>query len=107
MIIYIMYIAPGQGQTTPWEQTFDVNRKPLSLCPFVAGLKQIALKSDFIYIFSMFHHMYRSAQEKSFFFAFRRGTTFREINVFPKKITYFAEGSRRNSAKIRSGYVRT
>ena len=46
-----MYIAPGQGQTTPWGQTFDVNRKPLSLCPFVAGLKKIALKSDFIYIF--------------------------------------------------------
>ena len=35
-----------------------VNRKPLSLCPFVAGLKKIALKSDFIYIFFMFHHMY-------------------------------------------------
>ena len=25
-----MYIAPGQGQKTPWGQTFDVNRKPLS-----------------------------------------------------------------------------
>ena len=57
MILY-MYIAPGQGQTTPWGQTFDDNRKPLSLCPFVAGLKTIALKSDFIYIFFMFHHMY-------------------------------------------------
>ena len=57
MILY-MYIAPGQGQTTPWGQTFDVNRKPLSLCPFVAGLKKIALKSDFIYIFFIFHHMY-------------------------------------------------
>ena len=57
MILY-MYIALGQGQTIPWGQTFDVNRKPLSLCPFVAGLKIIALKSDFIYIFFMFHHMY-------------------------------------------------
>ena len=28
-----------------------LHRKPLSLCPFVAGLKKIALKSDFIYIF--------------------------------------------------------
>ena len=36
-----MYRAPGQGQTTPWGQTFDVNRKPLSLCPFVAGLKKM------------------------------------------------------------------
>ena len=40
-----MYIAPGQGQKTPWGQTFDVNRKLLSLCPFVAGLKKIALYS--------------------------------------------------------------
>ena len=39
MILY-MYIAPGQGQTTPWGQTFDVNRKPLSLCPFDASLKK-------------------------------------------------------------------
>ena len=41
-----MYIAPGQGQKTPWEQTFDVNRKPLSLCPFVACFKTISLKYD-------------------------------------------------------------
>ena len=58
LVILYMYIAPGQGQTTPWGQTFDVNRKPLSLFPFVADLKKIALKSDFIYIFFMFHHMY-------------------------------------------------
>ena len=32
-----MYIAPRQGQTTHWGKTFDVNRKPLSLCSFVAG----------------------------------------------------------------------
>ena len=57
MILY-MYIAPGQGQTTPWGQTFDVNKKPLSFCPFVAGFKKIALKSDIIYIFFMFHHMH-------------------------------------------------
>ena len=31
-----MYIVPGQGQTHPWGQTFDVNRKPLALCPFAA-----------------------------------------------------------------------
>ena len=53
-----MYIALGQRQTTPWGQTFDVNRKPLLLCPFVAGLKQNALKSYFIYILFMFHHIY-------------------------------------------------
>ena len=36
MILY-MYIGPGQGQKTPWGQTFDVNRNPLSLCPFIAN----------------------------------------------------------------------
>ena len=35
-----MYIAPGQEHTTPWGQTFDVNRKPLSLCQFVSNLKK-------------------------------------------------------------------
>ena len=56
-----MYIAPGQGQTTLWGQTFDVNRKPLSLFPFVAGFKEIALKSDSIHIFNVcvfFSHVY-------------------------------------------------
>ena len=57
MILY-MYIAPRQGQTTSWGQTVDVNTQPLSLCPFAAGFKKIALKSDFIYIFFLFHHMY-------------------------------------------------
>ena len=40
MILY-MYIAQGQGQTTPWGQNFDVNRNSLSLCPFVASLKNL------------------------------------------------------------------
>ena len=46
-----MYIAPGQGQKTRWGHTFDVNRKPLPLRPFVASFKQISLNSDFIHIF--------------------------------------------------------
>ena len=50
MILY-MYTAPGQGQKTPWGQTFYANRKPLSLRPFVASFKQISLNSDFIHIF--------------------------------------------------------
>ena len=53
MILY-MYIAPGQGQTTPWGQDFDVNRNSLSLCPFVASLKKISLKSDFLLFFYVF-----------------------------------------------------
>ena len=53
-----MYIVPGQGQTTPWGQTFDVNRKPLSLCPLVAGLKKNCFEVRFYLHFFMFHHMY-------------------------------------------------
>ena len=32
----------------------DVNRKPLSLCPFVASFKTISLKSDFMHVFFLF-----------------------------------------------------
>ena len=39
------------GNPFPWGQNFDVNRKPLSLRPFVASFKQISLNSDFIHIF--------------------------------------------------------
>ena len=49
MILY-MYIAPGQGDTTPWGQTFDVNRKPIR-CKFKKK------KSDFIHIL-MILYMY-------------------------------------------------
>ena len=55
MILY-MYVAPGQGEKTPWGQTFDVNRKLLSLQPFVASFKQISLNS-ILYTFLMFFHM--------------------------------------------------
>ena len=55
---FLKYIAPGKGQKTPWWQTFDVNRKPLSLRPFVASFKQISLNSDFIHIFNVFLHVY-------------------------------------------------
>ena len=50
-----MYIAPGQGQTAPRGQNFDVNRKALSLYPFVASFNEISLKSDFIQFFSWFN----------------------------------------------------
>ena len=52
MILY-MYIAPGQGLTTPWGRNFNVNRNILSLRSFVASLKK-NLRSLFwyIYIFS-------------------------------------------------------
>ena len=53
-----MYIAPGQGQTAPRGQNLDVNRKAVSLYPFVANFKEISLKSDFIHFFFMIWYMY-------------------------------------------------
>ena len=55
MILY-MYLAPGQGLTTPWGRNFDVNRNVLSLHSFVASYKKkMSLKSDFIHFF--FHDL--------------------------------------------------
>ena len=51
MILY-MYIAPGQGQTDPQGQSFDVNRNVLSLHSFVASFKKMSLKSVLIQFFS-------------------------------------------------------
>ena len=59
-----MYIAPGLGQTAPRGQNFDVNRKALSLYPFVASFKkkslceEFSLKSDFIHFFHDLMHVY-------------------------------------------------
>ena len=47
MILY-MYIAPGQGQTVPRGQSFNVNRNVLSFHSFDASLKKMPLNSDFI-----------------------------------------------------------
>ena len=57
-MFFHMYIAPGLGQTTLCGQNPDVNRKALSLCPFVASFKKICWKSDFINNFSFFSYMY-------------------------------------------------
>ena len=54
-----MYIAPGQGQTTLCGQNSDVNRKILSLCPFVASFKKISFEVLILYIFlHVFIHVY-------------------------------------------------
>ena len=58
-----MYIAPGLGQTDPRGQNFDVNRKALSLCPFVASFKEISLKSDFIQFFHDLIYVYSPGAE--------------------------------------------
>ena len=57
-----MYIAPGQGQTTPWEQSFDVNRNSLSLCPFVASLKKSFWSLIFCPFLCVFSHVYSPRQ---------------------------------------------
>ena len=51
MILY-MYIAPGQGQTAPRGQSFDINRNVLSLHSFVASLKKMSLKSELVHVYS-------------------------------------------------------
>ena len=56
--ILIHLYSPGQGQTATREQNFDVNRKALSLYPFVACFKEISLKSDFIHFFHNLIHVY-------------------------------------------------
>ena len=58
-----MYIAPGQGQTTPWGQNFDDNKKAFSLCPNVASFKMISSKSDFIHIFNDFIQLQGKARK--------------------------------------------
>ena len=57
-------MALGQGQTAPKGHNIDVNRKALSLYPFVASFIEISLKSDFklFFFFFFFHdliHVYR------------------------------------------------
>ena len=52
------YIARGQGQTAPRGQNADVNRKALSVYPFVASFKEISLKSDFIQLLHDLIHLY-------------------------------------------------
>ena len=65
MILY-MYIAPRPGLTTHWGQNFDVNRNILSLQSFVASLKKISLKSDFIHFsFHDFIHVYSPGQRQT------------------------------------------
>ena len=59
-----MYIAPGQGLTTPWGQHFDVNRNIFSLRSFVASFKKISLNSDLIQFFFMILYMYIALRQE-------------------------------------------
>ena len=62
MILY-MFIAPGQRQTAPRGQSFDVNRNVLPLHSIVESLKKMSLKSDFTQFFHDFIHVYSSGAE--------------------------------------------
>ena len=59
---FIHVYSPRAGVDNPLGTNVDVNRKPLSLCPFVANFKTISLKSDFIQVFSCFPHVYSPRQ---------------------------------------------
>ena len=52
--------SPGAGVDSPQGTKFNVNRKALSLHPFVASFKEISLKSDFIHcqFFFMITYIY-------------------------------------------------
>ena len=51
-----MYIAQGL-YTAPRGQNFDVDRKAISLYPFVASFKEISLRSDFTHFFHDLIHV--------------------------------------------------
>ena len=55
---FIHVYSPRTGADNPLGTNVDVNRKPLSLCPFVASFKTISLMYDFIYILNDFIHVY-------------------------------------------------
>ena len=55
---FIHVYSPRAGADNPVGTNVDVNKKPLSFCLFVAGLKKNCFEVlIFIYIFFMFHHM--------------------------------------------------
>ena len=55
---FIHVYSSRAGADNPSGTTVDVNRKPLSLCPFVASFKTISLKYDFKHILNDFIHVY-------------------------------------------------
>ena len=52
---FIHVYSPRAGAENPLGTNVDVNRKPISLCPFVASFKTISLKYDFKHILNFIH----------------------------------------------------
>ena len=48
--IHVHVYSPKAGADNSFGTNVDVNRKPLSLCPFVASFKAISFKYDFKHI---------------------------------------------------------
>ena len=55
---FIHVYSPRARADSPLGTNVDVNRKPLSLYPFVANFKTISLKYDFKHILNEFIHVY-------------------------------------------------
>ena len=55
---FIQVYSPRAGADNPLGTNVDVNRKPLSLCPFFASFKTISLKYDFKHILNDFIYVY-------------------------------------------------
>ena len=53
-----MYIAPGQGQTTPCGQMLMSIESPYHFAHFFTSFKTISLKYDFKHILNDFIHVY-------------------------------------------------
>ena len=47
MLVIYMYIALGQGQTTPWAENIFININLLSICSFLASFLSLNDISDF------------------------------------------------------------
>ena len=97
MLLYTCtYIALGQGQTTPWRQNSDVNRKALSLC---YKFKKIFFLSLILYIFfHVFIHVYslRTGPDNplgtKFWYQYKPFVTLLSvsfINIFPEGMYVF------------------
>ena len=55
---FIIVYSPRSVADNPLGTNVDVNRKPLSLCPFVASFKTISFKYDFKHILNDFIYVY-------------------------------------------------
>ena len=101
MILY-MYIEPGQGQTAPRGQNFDVNRKALSLYTFVASFKfELVFIKDYAPNICLSPNMAEFAVSyfhKKFWTLLKRLTG--NLHIIPYQLTMFQAPSSNNFRDI-------